>query len=146
MDSCLASFPTVAESKQTVDKLHSTLAKGGFDLRQWASSHPAVVAHLPAEARSSATEQWLIQTHVDPMEPTLGLQWNCATDSLGYHYRPIAHAALTMKAAYQVLASKYDPLGFILPFTTRAKVIIQQLWAKRRDWDDPDLSPTLKAA
>ncbi len=80
------------------------------------------------------------------MEPTLGLRWNCATDTLGYHYWPIEHAELTMRAAYQVLASQYDPLGFILPFTTRAKVIIQQLWAKKRDWDDPELPPTLKAA
>lgn len=146
VDNCLASFPTVAAAKQTVDRLRSMLAEGGFDLRQWASSHPAVVAHLPTEARSSATEQWLVQTHVDPMEPTLGLRWNCATDTLGYHYRPIEHEALTMRTAYQVLASQYDPLGFILPFTTRAKVIIQQLWAKKRDWDDPDLPPTLKAA
>lgn len=105
-----------------------------------------MVAYLPPEARSSATEQWLVHTHVDTMEPTLGLQWNCANDSLGYHYRPIKHAALTMRTAYQVLASQYDPLGFILPFSTRAKVIIQQLWAKKREWDDPDLPPTLKVA
>ncbi|XP_026056216.1 uncharacterized protein LOC113041867 [Carassius auratus] len=146
VDNCLTSFRTVAAAKQKVDQLRSMLAKGGFDLRQWASSHPAVIAHLPTEARSSATEQWLVQTHVEPMEPTLGLRWNCATDSLGYHYRPIEHAALTMRTAYQVLASQYDPLGFILPFTTRAKVIIQQLWTKKRDWDDPNLPPTLKAA
>lgn len=146
MDNCLTSFPTVAAAKQTVDRLRSMLAEGGFDLRQWASSHPVVVAHLPTEARSSATEQWLVQNHVDPIEPTLGLRWNCATDTLGSHYRPIGHATLTMRAAYQVLASQYDPLGFILPFTTRAKVIIQQLWAKKRDWDDPDLPPNLQAA
>ncbi|XP_039514870.1 uncharacterized protein LOC120469772 [Pimephales promelas] len=145
VDNCLTSFPTVSEAKQAVDQLRSMLAEGGFDLRQWASSHPAVVAHLPTEARSSATEQWLVQNRVDLMEPTLGLRWNCAADTLGYHYRLIEHAELTMRAAYQVLASQYDPLGFILPFTTRAKVIIQQLWAKKRDWDDPDLPPNLKA-
>ncbi|XP_044029984.1 uncharacterized protein LOC122865519 [Siniperca chuatsi] len=44
-----------------------------------------------------------------------------------------------MRTAYHVLASHYDPLGFIVPYTTRAKVLIQQLWSKRRDWNDPDL-------
>ncbi|CAM4638688.1 unnamed protein product [Leuciscus chuanchicus] len=146
VDNCLTSFPTVSAAKQTVDQLRSMLAEGGFDLRQWASSHPAVVAHLPTEAQSSATEQWLVQNRVDLMEPTLCLRWNCAADTLGYHYRLIEHAELTMRAAYQVLASQYDPLGFILPYTTRAKVIIQQLWAKKRDWDDPDLPPNLQAA
>ncbi|KAL0188099.1 hypothetical protein M9458_015198, partial [Cirrhinus mrigala] len=146
VNNCLTSFPTVSAAKQTVDQLHSMLAEGWFDLRQWVSSHPAVIAHLPSAARSSATEQWLMQNCNDPTEPTLGLRWNCATDTLGYQYRPIEHTALTVRAAYQVLASEYDPLGFILPFTTRAKVIIQQLWAKKRDWDDPDLPPNLQTA
>ncbi len=69
------------------------LEEGGFDLRQWASSHPEVVAHLPSDARSSSTEQWLMQCREDLMEPTLGLRWNCAADSLGYHYQPIEHTA-----------------------------------------------------
>lgn len=146
VDNCMTSFPTASMAKQAVNQLRSMLAERGFDLKQWASSHPAVVAHLPSEAWSSATEQWLLQPHNDLLEPALGLRWNCAGDTLGYHYQPINHKALTMRAAYQVLASQYDPLGFILPFTTRAKVIIQQLWAKKRDWDDPDLPPNLQTA
>jgi len=51
-----------------------------------------------------------------------------------------------MRTAYQVLASQYDPLGFMVPFTTRAKVLIQQLWSKQRGWDDPDLPPVLREA
>ncbi|XP_036000189.1 uncharacterized protein LOC118564903 [Fundulus heteroclitus] len=42
-----------------------------------------------------------------------------------------------MRNIYKVLASQYDPLGYILPYTTRAKVMVRQLWEKRRDWDDP---------
>lgn len=30
-----------------------------------------------------------------------------------------------------------------MPFTTRAKVLVQQLWAKHREWDDPDLPDNL---
>ncbi|XP_073771200.1 uncharacterized protein [Danio rerio] len=44
-----------------------------------------------------------------------------------------------MRTIYKILASQYDPLGFLTPYLTRAKVLVQQLWAKRRDWDDPDL-------
>lgn len=42
-----------------------------------------------------------------------------------------------MRNIYRVLASQYDPLGFILPYTTRAKVLVQRLWDRQRGWDDP---------
>lgn len=41
-----------------------------------------------------------------------------------------------MRNIYRMLASQYDPIGYILPFTTRAKVLVQCLWAKEREWDD----------
>ncbi|XP_052419354.1 uncharacterized protein LOC127963465 [Carassius gibelio] len=42
-----------------------------------------------------------------------------------------------MRNLYKTLASQYDPLGFILPFTTRAKTLIQDLWKHNLSWDDP---------
>ena len=51
-----------------------------------------------------------------------------------------------MRNIYRVLASQYDPLGFILPYTTRAKVLVQRLWEKQRDWDDPNLPEELLTA
>ncbi|KAL7880314.1 hypothetical protein SRHO_G00025680 [Serrasalmus rhombeus] len=146
VDNYLESFPTIAAAKERVDKLRNLLLEGGFDLRQWASNQPTVIAHLPTEAKSLTTEQWLGRNQAGPMEPTLGLRWNCTADTLGYQHRPIEHSTLTMRRAYQVLASQYDPLGFIVPFTTRAKVLIQQLWSKQKEWDDPDLPPVLKEA
>lgn len=51
-----------------------------------------------------------------------------------------------MRNIYRVLASQYDPLGFLSPFTTRAKILFQQLWARKREWDDPLLPGDLLAA
>ncbi len=42
-----------------------------------------------------------------------------------------------MRNVYKTLASQYDPLGYIIPFTTRAKVLIQDLWKQNLGWDDP---------
>lgn len=41
-----------------------------------------------------------------------------------------------MRNVYKTLASQYDPLGYIIPFTTRAKVLIQDLWKQNLGWDD----------
>lgn len=45
----------------------------------------------------------------------------------------------TMRSIYRVLARQYDPLGLFIPYTTRAKILMQRLWDKKRDWDDPQL-------
>lgn len=62
---------------------------------------------------------------------------------LGYKHRPVQYAAPTMCIIYRVLASQYDPLGFILPNITRAKMLVRRLWDKNRGWDDPQLPPDL---
>ncbi len=49
----------------------------------------------------------------------------------------------TLRNIYRVIAIQYDPLGLLLPYTTRAKVIIKYLWNKQRGWDDPNLPPDL---
>lgn len=42
-----------------------------------------------------------------------------------------------LRAADKVLASQYDSLGFLIPYTARAKVLVQALWKGVREWDEP---------
>lgn len=139
VDNCLQSVSSIEEAQQLVKKLRQLLASGGFEIRQWASNRPEVISHLPSKARSDKLELWLSQDRQEAHESTLGLNWNCETDTLSLKHRPIDYGEPTMRNIYRTLASQYDPLGFIIPFTTRAKIIVQQLWDKHRDWDDPQL-------
>lgn len=58
----------------------------------------------------------------------------------------MSYNAPTLRNIFKVLASQYDPLGYLLPFSTRAKLIIWQLWDKQRGWDDPNLPAALLQA
>ncbi len=147
VDNCLQSLPTPEEAKDLLHSLRTTLSSGGFEIRQWASNDPQVICDLPPEARSEQTELWLSHhPSLDPSESTLGLLWNCLTDNLQYKHRAIEPTTPTMHHLYRVLASQYDPLGYILPYTARAKIIVQHLWGKTRDWDDPNLPHDLLEA
>jgi hypothetical protein len=42
----------------------------------------------------------------------------------------------TKRKLTQVLASVFDPLGLISPFLVRSKVIIQEVWKLKIDWDE----------
>jgi hypothetical protein len=143
VDNCLYSLTTKDAAKELVDQLCSLLAEGGFELRQWASNCPSVIAHLPPELRSNSCELWLSQGQQVTPESTLGLLWQCQSDTLHYKHRIVNCSKVTMRSIYRVLASQYDPLGYIIPYTTRAKILVQRLWDKKRDWDDTQLPEDL---
>ncbi|XP_073721977.1 uncharacterized protein [Misgurnus anguillicaudatus] len=145
VDNCLHSLHSPQEAKVLVDQLCALLATGGFELRQWASNCPFVVTHLPADSRSTTCDLWLSQGQQDVHESTLGLQWHCQSDTLHYKHRAKHTSPATMRQIYRVLASQYDPLGYLIPYTTRAKILVQRLWDKKRDWDDPQLPTELLA-
>ncbi|KAK7889113.1 hypothetical protein WMY93_024673 [Mugilogobius chulae] len=148
VDNCLQSVESVQEAKSLITQLQKLLAEGGFELRQWASTHPETICHLPAELRSASAEKWIAQGHPGQQESALGLQWDCEKDTLSFKARVavVPGEAVTMRSIYRVLASQYDPLGFLVPYSTRAKIIIQHLWDKKRDWDDPALPDHLLTA
>jgi len=100
--------------------LRAILARGGFDIRQWASNWLEVIRNLPREAKSDNSERWVSQTHGDAQE-MLGLSWHFMEDTLHYRHRPVAPSQTTMQNIDKILASQYDPLGHILSLTTRAK-------------------------
>ncbi|KAL0199428.1 hypothetical protein M9458_007968, partial [Cirrhinus mrigala] len=146
VDNCLQSVHTAEEAKELVDRLRVVLASGGFEVRQWACNLPDVLRHLPAEARSDSMERWLSHDEPGLSEPALGLSWHWGSDTLSYKSRPLAYGVLTMRNVYKVMARQYDPLGFIAPFTTRARLIVQSMWDKPRDWDDPCIPQDLQKA
>ncbi|XP_016393730.1 uncharacterized protein LOC107728153 [Sinocyclocheilus rhinocerous] len=143
VDNCLQSLPTADEARNLIDRLRNILSGAGFEIRQWACNDPTVLSHLPAHARAASVELWLTQEKSDIPESTLGLSWNWQTDTLSYKHRPVIYETPTLRNIYKVLATQYDPLGWLLPYSTRAKIIIKQLWNKQRGWDDPNLPPEL---
>lgn len=136
VDNCLQSIDSPAKARNLIDRMRSLLSSGGFEIRQWASNVPAVIEHLPVEARAASTELWLSEHSSDPQEPALGLRWNCLTDHLGYKHHQVDYSEPTLRNVYKVLATQYDPLGYLIPFTTKAKMLIQDLWKLKIGWDD----------
>ncbi|KAI2646919.1 Gag-Pro-Pol polyprotein [Labeo rohita] len=115
VDNCLHSLTCKDATK---DQLCALLNEGGFELRQWASNCPAAIARLPSDTRSNSYELWLSQGLQDTHESTLGLLWYCQSDTLPYKHRVVNCTKVTMRNIYRLLASQYDPLGYIISYTT----------------------------
>ena len=59
---CLQSLQFQDQARLLTDKMRALLANEGFNMRQWSSNMPGVIAHLPPEAKSAGC---------DPQESTL---------------------------------------------------------------------------
>ena len=138
VDNCLDGKSTVAEAKDLVRKLCEVLGTGGFPIVKWASNLPDVITDLPEEARSSSTERWLSSGGDTPEEAALGPRWNFACDTLTYRLELSDWPFLTRRAVLSdvMRCAGKDPLGYLMPYIVRGKMLIQELWKRPCGWDE----------
>ena len=124
VDNQLASRDTEQQATELVQSTRRCLQEAGFQMVKYSSSHPATLQSLPIEACSSRQVQSLALglQEGDP-EPALGLCWDWKSDEL-YHPAKVPDSkVLTKRTALRALASQFEPLGDIAPFTARAKLL-----------------------
>ena len=71
----------------------------------------------------------------EELERALGVQWNVIADSFTFNFTPL-EAPATKRGILKIASSLFDPLGFLTPFTLKAKLLLQELWRKKYEWDD----------
>lgn len=81
-----------------------------------------------------------------PVEHALGIQWSIKNDTFSFNIS-LKDQPSTRRGILSVIASLYDPLGFVAPFTLSVKCILQELCHRGIGWDDllpDDLKPQWK--
>ena len=74
----------------------------------------------------------------DDYTKTLGIQWNALKDCFKLCVpSSTPHHTLTKHGLVSDVAKTFDALGLFSPSTIKAKILIQQLWELKIDWDDP---------
>lgn len=77
---------------------------------------------------------WRFQPHL-PFE--VGLLWNPKKDILFFMVNfTIKGQTATKRQILSCIAQIFDPLGFITPFATVVKIILQKLWQLKLSWDE----------
>ncbi|XP_055537555.1 uncharacterized protein LOC129725580 [Wyeomyia smithii] len=149
VDDLFSGSSTETDAITLRNQLETILARGGFQLRKWASNKPAVLADISIENRA-------IQQSVDldrgQCIKTLGIHWEPTTDILKYNVKlpkPDSTIALTKRIALSYIAQLFDPLGLVGPVVTTAKLFMQALWTLKDEhgniWSwDRELPSTLQ--
>ena len=135
MDDFLKSVCDKTTAVRMLREMTSLWARGGFRLTKWVSSLREVLSQIPPQEKASPS----VDLNFDelPIERTLGLKWNTETDcfrlSVYSHQTPES----TKRGVLSRLSTVFDPLGVLAPYMLPAKCLVQSLWRKNKDWDEP---------
>uniref|UniRef100_A0A914PX54 Uncharacterized protein n=1 Tax=Panagrolaimus davidi TaxID=227884 RepID=A0A914PX54_9BILA len=98
-----------------------------MNIREWMSNDPMVLNAIPENVRQSSMESKM-----------LGLQWDAEKDTLSIEFKnEKPKSKWTKRNVLKFIASTFDPLGFLLPVTIKARIFMQQLFKENLEWDDP---------
>ena len=81
------------------------------------------------------------------MYKTLGVWWLADQDVFTFkETAPENSMSYTKRNFLKKIATLFDPIGFLVPFTIRAKMLLQDMWTAGMDWDDELTEPLISSS
>ena len=110
----------------------------GFLLRKWCSNDKNVMKLIKAAEAGDSDD--VAGSILSKITSVLGLQWDTEADEIIFDFVKIIHTMhlneATKRVVLSVVASFFDPLGFLSPITSQGKVIFQLICKSKLKWDD----------
>ena len=131
MDDFLDGRDSLEETILLRKQVSELLLQGGFKIRKWTSNSPQVLETIPVEERASNN----ILNLYDDTVKTLGMNFHPAKDEFSYSVN-IADSPVTKRNMLSEIGRLWDPLGLLGPLVTAAKIMMQELWLEKLQWDD----------
>lgn len=129
VDNILSSFDKEEDLLKYFHSARALMSSGGFNLRSWASNSDALNNIAKSEGVLDKDQQIKV----------LGLRWNNNSDTITYAQKSCSNIDETLITKREVLSQSskiYDPLGIISPVTVRGKILMQEIWKRKFDWDE----------
>lgn len=128
MDDCLSGADTVKDTITLKTEMTNLMEKGQFELAKWASNKPAII--------DSDNPQFL-EIQEPEIKSVLGLRWLPHADTFGFQIEPkTPKENWTKREIASQIGKLYDPNGYISPVVVFAKILMQNIWLAKIDWDD----------
>ncbi|XP_049866249.1 uncharacterized protein LOC126366948 [Pectinophora gossypiella] len=142
MDDLMTGCHSIEEGLQIYEQITEMLSRGGFPLQKWSSNSTELLELIKDESKD--TEQ-NIELKTDETIKILGLIWDRKADEFRCTVKlPPVGDTVTKRRVISDIARLFDPLGWMAPVITTAKVFIQRLWLSGIEWDSELPAPLLK--
>ena len=135
MDDLYVAVSSPNEASNIVHETRKVLATGGFNLTKLNSNSQQVLDLLNPDIRLNP------ETSAPQSQKVLGLPWFPEADTFVIEQKLFHKIKLDEKTSPRKLlrfvASIFDPLGIIAPFTIRFRKVLQAAWNHGPKWDKP---------
>ncbi|XP_014208621.1 uncharacterized protein LOC106639492 [Copidosoma floridanum] len=131
-DDILSGADDLETARQLRDQVIGLLRSGGFPLRKWVANDAELLADLTQEARLRPTWREISDAG---LVSELGVSWDPASDTFRLT-SPAAREQDTKQSILAGIASLFDPCGWLARTILQAKLLVQDLWRARLDWDE----------
>ena len=139
MDDSMDSVQSETQGTQLYHQLSALLSKAGMHARKWLSNSSKILVEIPLEDRKAEVDLDRSQL---PCAKTLGVWWRADTDVFTFKENvPEEDTTYTKRIFLKKIATLFDPIGFLAPYTIRAKMLLQDMWTAGIDWDDELTEP-----
>ena len=124
VDDLLVSYKDIETAKRVKKELTETLAKGGFELLKWNSSHKEVLDEEEEETEIKDIEE---KEDAATMDKVLGVRCSFKTDEFCFYVKPekVEKTIKTKRELLRTIARCFDPIGIIAPFMLLGKLSLQ---------------------
>jgi hypothetical protein len=121
---------SLEELNAIAEELTAMCKTACLPLAKWKSNHPDFImtSSEPSSEQSHSFE--------DLTTKILGISWQCKPDTFTFKGNLNTHNTCTKRAMLSEIAQLFDPLGLISPVVIQAKILMQQLWLEKVNWDD----------
>lgn len=135
MDDLCISVDSEQEAIKLFHELTEILGGATFELRKWSSNNINILNYIDNNNTTNSVENYVMY-HDHKDFKTLGIIWDANEDILKFKINITYNKnKITKRTVLSTVSQIYDPLGLIGPAVIRAKLIIQQLWHLKLDWD-----------
>ncbi|XP_062573263.1 uncharacterized protein LOC134235177 [Saccostrea cucullata] len=136
VDDGLTSVETEEEAIKLIQDAQILCANGGLRLHKFISNNKNVINSVAESERAADVKDLDLSHEQLPMEQALGIKWNIEEDA--FCFKAVdQNASPTRRSMLSIVASIFDPLGFLSPFTLTGKRILQEMCQGNIGWNDP---------